>query len=225
MNLLKGMLFGICSICPGLSGGLLAVQLGDYNKIISIINLKQYNKTNIIYLINIVIGFMLGTIFFSSIISHLFENYTKIFNIVIIFISLIILLIYIYNSNISLFSVLIMTVISFILFILTHIIDVSSITYNIYVLFLISSIVFSFSKVIPGLSGTSILINIGFYKYLLKFFSNPFILFDNIFLWLMFWIVFVLVTYFLIKFLYVNNEFLKRIVIVIMFINILLLVF
>ena len=37
MNIIKGVIYGVFSIIPGLSGGVVASYFGDYQKVINII--------------------------------------------------------------------------------------------------------------------------------------------------------------------------------------------
>ena len=77
MNLfLKGIIVGIGAIAPGLSGSLLLVILGLYEKLInSIANLFKNFKKNLIFLIPLGIGIFLGIVTFSRLINFVLENY------------------------------------------------------------------------------------------------------------------------------------------------------
>ncbi len=79
-NVLKGILIGIGAIAPGVSGGAIAMILGLYEKIVGIIsnifrdffrNLKQ----NIIFLLPVGIGVGVGVILFSNVLKYLNSNY------------------------------------------------------------------------------------------------------------------------------------------------------
>ena len=76
-NLLNGILLGASNIIPGVSGGTTAVMLGIYEKLIaSIEGLGKDFKKNILYLIQIGIGVLIGVVGFSGIISYLLGKYT-----------------------------------------------------------------------------------------------------------------------------------------------------
>lgn len=219
-NFIKGIIYGVFSICPGLSGGILAIRFGDYNKIISIFTKKDFNLNNIRYLFIIFTGFILGTILFSNIIIYLYKSYETMFNIIVLFISIYLLTSIIINSNIKILQLILITLFSLLFMYITK--DVSIIHLDTSLLFLISGFIFSFSKIIPGISGTSILINIGFYKHLLTFFSNPLSMFSDFFNWLLFWISFILSGILIIKYICAKEEFLNYLVVFVMLVNVFL---
>ncbi|MGL4450240.1 MAG: DUF368 domain-containing protein [Sarcina sp.] len=74
INILKGMVIGISNIIPGVSGGTMAVVLGIYDKLISTINnfFKDVKK-NVIFLGAIGIGAILGIILFSKLLTYLLD--------------------------------------------------------------------------------------------------------------------------------------------------------
>lgn len=223
-NFIKGIIYGIFSITPGLSGGLLAIKLGDYNRIINIISNKEYKKNNILYLFKIIIGFIVGTIIFSNIIHYFYIRFTYLFEVIIILLSIYLLISFIVKIKLSFLRINIIFIISLIIYFILININFTLININLLFLFFISGVIFSFSKIIPGLSGTTILINIGFYKYLLKFFSNPFTMFSNITLWFIFWLTFIISSLFIIKYICTKNDLLNYIAIIIMVINIFILI-
>lgn len=81
INFLKGIIVGIGGIAPGLSGSVLLVILGLYQKTISAIGtiFKDFKK-NVIFLFPLVLGFGVGVILFSKVVDFLlnnFEMYTR----------------------------------------------------------------------------------------------------------------------------------------------------
>ncbi|MEG1254306.1 DUF368 domain-containing protein [Clostridium sp.] len=78
LNILKGLVIGISNIIPGVSGGTMAVVLGIYDKLISAINnfFKDWKK-NIFFLVEIAIGVALGIVLFSKLITNLLTNYAE----------------------------------------------------------------------------------------------------------------------------------------------------
>ena len=80
-NFLKGIIVGIGGIAPGLSGSVLLVILGLYQKTISAIGTLFKNfKENVKFLFPLVLGFGVGVIIFSKIVDYLlgnFEMYTR----------------------------------------------------------------------------------------------------------------------------------------------------
>ena len=77
----KGMLVGIGGISPGLSGSVLLVILGLYQKVINTIgNFFKDIKNNFKFLLPIVLGAGVGIVLFSKIVDYLlgnFEMYTR----------------------------------------------------------------------------------------------------------------------------------------------------
>jgi putative membrane protein len=72
IDIIKGMLVGIANIIPGVSGGTMAVSLGIYSKLLdSISHLFKQCKKSIITLLPIVIGVALGIGLFSYTIEYL----------------------------------------------------------------------------------------------------------------------------------------------------------
>lgn len=76
INFLKGIIAGIGGIAPGLSGSVLLVILGLYQKTITAIGtfFKDF-KNNLKFLIPIVMGFGVGAILFSKAVDFLLNNY------------------------------------------------------------------------------------------------------------------------------------------------------
>lgn len=75
INFFKGMVIGIANIIPGVSGGTMAVVLNIYDKLISSVSeiLKDWKK-NLIFLLPIGIGAGTGIVLFSKLIKTLLEN-------------------------------------------------------------------------------------------------------------------------------------------------------
>ena len=76
INILKGFIIGIGKIIPGVSGAILAISMGVYDKSIYYINnFKDNKKDSIKYLLPLSIGIIISIIFFSKIISYLLDKY------------------------------------------------------------------------------------------------------------------------------------------------------
>ena len=75
-NFLKGIIVGIGGIAPGLSGSVLLVILGLYQKTINAIGtiFKDFKK-NVAFLFPLFLGFGVGVILFSKVVDFLLENY------------------------------------------------------------------------------------------------------------------------------------------------------
>ena len=76
INIIKGIVIGVSNIIPGVSGGTMAVVLGIYDKIISSATgfFKDWKK-NALFLGQLAIGAGIGILAFSKIIELLFEHY------------------------------------------------------------------------------------------------------------------------------------------------------
>ena len=71
----KGIIAGIGGIAPGLSGSVLLVILGLYQKTITAIGTLFKNfKQNVIFLFPLFLGFGVGAILFSKIVNFLLIN-------------------------------------------------------------------------------------------------------------------------------------------------------
>ena len=70
MLIIKGIIIGIGKIIPGVSGSMLAISKGIYQKLIdSINNFFKDIKNNSIFLIKVIIGTLISIIFFSNVIN------------------------------------------------------------------------------------------------------------------------------------------------------------
>lgn len=76
-NIINGIFIGASNVIPGVSGGTVAVILGIYEALIdSVKNIRHDFKKNILYLIQIGVGAVIGILLFSSMISTLLDKYT-----------------------------------------------------------------------------------------------------------------------------------------------------
>jgi len=72
--LIFGVILGVANIIPGVSGGTMAVILNIYDKILLALSVKNL-KANSVFLATLVLGAGIGIFFFSKAITYLFENY------------------------------------------------------------------------------------------------------------------------------------------------------
>lgn len=76
IKVLKGSFIGVANIIPGVSGGTMAVSMGIYDEIIgSVTNLFKQFKKSILTLLPYAIGMIIAIIGLSFIIEPMFENY------------------------------------------------------------------------------------------------------------------------------------------------------
>lgn len=179
---IKGFILGIANIIPGVSGGTLAITLGIYEELIGTISHLFSNlKKNLSFIIPIGIGAVISFLAMSKLISYSLGNFpipTTLF-----FIGLIvggIPLIYkkvekekFKVSNISAFLITF-----FLIIVLTflkdglNIVNLDSLNIGLILLIFIVGMIAAATMVIPGISGSFVLMLLGFYKPILNTISN-----------------------------------------------------
>lgn len=180
--IIKGMIIGIGQIIPGVSGGMLAITLGLYEKGINAIsNLFSDLKGNIKFLIFVGIGILISVITFSKIIKYSLINFYL--PTMLLFIGLII------GGVPSLFKKIkkfgdtsknnftLTTIVFILIFLLSFLNFNNNINFiNINILTCISfffvGIIYAATMVIPGISGTAIMMLIGYYGIVIDIISN-----------------------------------------------------
>jgi len=76
-NLLNGLAFGITETVPGVSGGTIAIILGFYDELIGAINnFRKEPKRYLKFLLPILAGVIVGFVAFSGVMTYLLTNYT-----------------------------------------------------------------------------------------------------------------------------------------------------
>ena len=174
----KGAIIGVANIIPGVSGGTMAVSLGIYDKLIhSITNLKKEFKRGISFLLPIVIGALLGIGLLSFVITYLFQKFSLQTNL--FFIGLILGGVPLIAKKIDKAAILLPHILiglfSFAIVILLAIsgetvdsgmtIDLNFT--NIIIIFFIG-IIASATMVLPGISGSMVLMLLGFYHQIIN---------------------------------------------------------
>lgn len=176
-NILKGFIIGIGKIIPGVSGAMLAITLGVYDKALYYItNFFKNKKESIKYLLPLGIGILLSIIIFSKVINYtLNKEYTIT---MLFFIGLLLgglpgLINKVEKKDYYI------VIISFIFFFILSITNRSS-NYIIqnnfidHIILFISGIVEAISTIVPGISGTAMLMIIGTYNIVIESLSNVF---------------------------------------------------
>jgi putative membrane protein len=185
---IKGFIFGTANIIPGVSGGTMAITLGIYEKLLNMfghffVDLKE----NISFAIPFILGLASAIIVMSNVISYALNNYQL--ATVLLFVGLIIggmppLLQKIkrsrFKSNYLYLVISFLIVIVFTLF--GNVNNTVNLDLNIITLLslLIVGIVASSAMVIPGISGSFVLMLIGYYKPIIDIIKDIFNS-DNIF--------------------------------------------
>ena len=173
MLIIKGFIIGLGKIIPGVSGAILATNFGLYEKILdALTNFFSNWKQNAKFLLSIGVGAIIAIIIGSKLLLYLFSYYK--FVTMMFFIGLIINGIFIfgkqlhYNLKEFLFIGITIIVISLINFSNNVIIN----NLNVNLVFLIGGFIEIFASIIPGISGTSLLMILGIYDQILKMISS-----------------------------------------------------
>lgn len=176
INLLKGIVIGIGKIIPGVSGAVIAISLGVYEKGLEAIT--KINKENIKFLINIGSGIVISIILFSKLILYFMNNYYL--PTMLLFIGLIIGGTFELKKNIK-FDRKIDIVILLISIILMYLISILKNPQNnvmlqmnvhTYIKLIFAGILDAFATVFPGISGTALLMLYGCYNTIMMALSN-----------------------------------------------------
>ena len=172
IKFIKGFILGIANVIPGVSGGTMAVSMGLYELILSSIgNFFKDIKGNFIKLLPIILGILVAIVSTSKLVTYALTNYkaqTLCLFIGLIFggVSLIMRKIKGKGSktNYLIFFVIFFFVIS-LNFLKTGLIEISFTNMGIidYLLLLLMGFIASSAMVIPGISGSFILMVLGYY--------------------------------------------------------------
>ena len=170
-----GLIIGIGKIIPGVSGSVIAISLGIYEQAINSINdfFKDIKK-NINYLLPLGLGILISIIISSKIVIKLLNNYYL--PTILFFIGLILGGIQDICKQTSKRDIH-LTIISFTLILIVSLLSSNNeIKFNNYIYEFIFYIFIGFidamCMIIPGISGTAILMMIGCYKTLIEMLSN-----------------------------------------------------
>ncbi len=175
---LKGALMGISDIIPGISGGTIAFILGIYERLINAIKSINVNflfsnrkdnwkRMDLKFLIPLSLGIGIAFLVSSRIIPYLLDWYPAyIFS---FFFGLILGSIYLIRKRIRVFrfSYIIIVIITFIFAFLIASIEGISANHSYWFIF-VSGIVAIIAMLLPGISGSYILLLLGQYKFMLE---------------------------------------------------------
>lgn len=170
---IKGLIIGFAKVMPGVSGAILAISMGVYDKGINAItrffdNIKENTK----FLFFIGIGIIIAIILGSNIVYFLLNNYYVIT--MLFFMGLI------FGSTPKIISKVDKTIKGYIISLVTFIIITLLTTINInnnnisnsIFIYLISGLIDAFGMVVPGISSTALLMVIGTYNNIIYSLSN-----------------------------------------------------
>ena len=174
----KGMLMGIADLVPGISGGTIALITGIYKDLITALNnltfknikfnfLKNSKKNKFDILAFLALGISLSILLFSNIILFLLDNYineASSFFFGLIISSVFILLNKIKGIKISDILILVLSAL-----IISQVLKLNSINQEItFAYIFICGFICSCAMILPGISGSYILLILGAYHFILK---------------------------------------------------------
>lgn len=177
-NILKGVVIGLANIIPGVSGGTMMVSMGIYDKLIHCIThlFKEFKKS-ILFLLPIVIGMGIAVVASAFVITDLFESFP--FPTTLCFVGLIIGGLPAICKNVKGNRVKVGHIIAFLLFFVAVVAlalmgekegvsaDLSFNLVNVFKLFVVG-VIAAATMVIPGVSGSMMLLLLGYYNPILS---------------------------------------------------------
>ena len=176
-DILKGIIIGLANIIPGVSGGTMAVSMGIYDKLIHCVShLFSEIKENILFLAPIAVGMVIAIIASSFGIDYLFDTYpvqTNMMFIGLILGSLPSIYVQVKSSSIKI-GYIICAVLFFAIVVgmalmngaSGHETDIDTSFLQVIILFLVG-IIAAGTMVIPGVSGSMMLLLLGYYNPIL----------------------------------------------------------
>lgn len=180
--IIKGFIIGLGKILPGISGSMLAISLGIYEKIIETISdLRKNIIKNLAFLSKISIGIIIAIVMFSKIIVKCINNYY--FATMLLFIGMIIggISKIIKRTKITKINIVIIIFMIIIILIILKTLPQNRNLINSHILeykmqeiikLIFIGIIDAITSIIPGISGTAILMSIGYYNIIITSFSN-----------------------------------------------------
>ncbi len=165
---IKGFIIGIGKIIPGVSGAMLAISLNLYEKGLNAIT-HFFNdiKNNLYFLGSLALGILFSCFFFSKILLFTFNNYY--FLSMMLFIGLILGGIFSFiKENFQKEKMLISIISLGLIFFLSILNPIQNKNFSSNFLYLISGIIDAFASIVPGISGTLLLILLGTYQTVLN---------------------------------------------------------
>ena len=181
---MAGVFMGFAELIPGVSGSTIALLFRVYEHIIISAKaltsfgfwlnpIHEFKKYDLLSICVLLLAMALGVLLFSNAIVYIFENYTEVFNIVIGVTMLVISAYIVYratNSELSL-NLLVTLVVGLLFGYILGNFNFSSSEISIITLILAGVIAFSFF-IVPGISGSAILVALGFYELIIKAISE-----------------------------------------------------
>lgn len=180
----SGIIIGIGVILPGVSGSVIAIMLGIYDKVIYLLNDNQKRIiTKVVELLPVILGLFIGIMIFGNILLIFIEKYD--IQVKYLFIGLILGGVPILkkeidsksNSGIKYKYTIITFIFSLILFLLPNLSSLENIeNTESFFKMLAAGFLYIAGKIIPGISSSFFMMILGLYNYILNIMSNPFLL-------------------------------------------------
>lgn len=181
---IKGFIMGIANVIPGVSGGTLAVILGVFKDFVgSISNIFKSFKKSVLFLLPIVLGMGVAVVASSKLIETCLNYYplaTILFFVGLILGGVPILFNKIKREMKSIPNYIIFIIMFSFILLFTFVIsgeknvELVSLTFIDYILLFIVGMLASASMVIPGISGSMVLMTVGYYNSILATVSDIF---------------------------------------------------
>ncbi len=163
-----GILIGIGKILPGISGSMLAIRCGIYERVVSSLSsFPKMKRQDILFLSILGTGFLLAMMLGSKFLLFLFLRYQNFLKWLFFFFLVTAIPSFIRKSN-SFFLALLTFLIGSIFFFLPTL-EGNHFTFFTY---LFMGMIEAFSTIIPGVSGTAIYLSLGWYSEMLNLFSS-----------------------------------------------------
>lgn len=181
VTFIKSFIIGICAILPGVSGSVIAVSLGIYDKFIEVISNKRKSTKNKIFIFIVVLGILCGVFLTGNLVIYIFKYETILYyiltGIILSEIPFIIKKIHVYSGN---KVKKIPFLLAFLFSLLLDLLNGNKISANYsFLRWFIGGILFSFGKIFPGVSSSFFLLNLGIYDDIIVLIVNPFLIFEK----------------------------------------------
>lgn len=183
LYIIFGVIIGVANIIPGVSGGTMAVVLNIYDKLIdSVSNFRKDFKKSIMFLLPIGIGAVLGIVAFSKLIEFLLTNYPLATNF--FFIGLILGSIPMIFKRATEDRFRLSSLVPFLLFLIGMLVlssfsdgamsgeVVSQLSAGIFIKLLVCSAIAAAAMILPGVSGSMVMVILGTYNTVLTAISS-----------------------------------------------------
>ena len=176
--IVKGMLMGIADLIPGISGGTIALITGIYKDLITALNnltfknikfnfIKNSKKNKFDILAFLAVGISLSILLFSNIILFLLDNYIN--EVSSFFFGLIISSVFILLNKIKGIKISDILILVLSALIISQVLKLNSINQEItFAYIFICGFICSCAMILPGISGSYILLILGAYHFILK---------------------------------------------------------